>query len=175
MKIILNLIAAQMQECLWQEGWFGKGLQCPPNYIAHGLCGSGMFADCGRAVVYNKLKCCRISATITPQCVPKGSFYPGMSIECPTGTAVTASCGSGSKSDCPAGRFGKMPYWFSCCGISKDHVVTSECTWSYAQFGESVECRRDQVMAGMCGSLQNPKCPWRSSHGIRCCKFKRNH
>ena len=167
-----------MYECLWKDGGYGKVLTCPTNHIAHGLCGSGSSADCGWWTgTYNRLKCCRIDATITSDCVPRPSFMPGLSIQCPDGKAVTSACGSGRNRDCPAGPFGniKIPYRFSCCALGNNHEVTTDCTWAYASWGENLECGRGQVMTGMCGSLRYAACHNRSSHGIRCCKFTRSH
>ena len=64
-----------------------------------------------------------------------------------------------------------------CC---EGHLTTGQnvgphlgyCNWIYANHGYRLECgRKDEVVAGRCGSGQISRCPDDSSHGILCCEL----
>ena len=164
-----------MGRCKWEGSKYGRPLNCPTNSIAHGLCGSGLFPDCEGIFTYNRLRCCRIDATIEPKCKKVVSRNPGRSLACPAGHAVTSTCGSGGRQDCKHEGSWKT-FTFTCCPLGEDHHITNDCTWAYAGFGKALDCGLGKVMTGMCGSLKKARCNHgHASHGIRCCKVERHH
>jgi len=47
------------KSCKWLSGGFGIFLNCPQNYVATGICGSGEHTDCPNNAVH-QLQCCRL-------------------------------------------------------------------------------------------------------------------
>merc|ERR1719204_423409 len=55
----LGSCGTQINECKWVESGYGQGMQCPPNHIAHGLCGSLTYPACASHKV-NRLNAAKL-------------------------------------------------------------------------------------------------------------------
>ena len=85
---------------------------------------------------------------------------------------LEGTCGSSDTLDCNGYSVENR-----CC---EGHLITGEnvgpdvetCSWLYGNHGHPLECeKKDEIVAGRCGSGQVASCENNSSHGILCCEL----
>ncbi|MDX2088640.1 MAG: hypothetical protein SFX73_12365 [Kofleriaceae bacterium] len=79
---------------------WGADLECGPNEVMRGICGSGQNPDCGDGRITNGLKCARLPDNRELyDAVWKTSGF-GQMAQCDSGYVAAGLCGSGRNADC---------------------------------------------------------------------------
>eukprot|EP00095_Tigriopus_kingsejongensis_P004825 maker-scaffold1088_size63410-snap-gene-0.17 protein:Tk04825 transcript:maker-scaffold1088_size63410-snap-gene-0.17-mRNA-1 annotation:"unnamed protein product" len=168
-------ITVPTDNCQWRGEKYGHALQCEPNEIVIGSCGSGKRDDCGSGE-WHQLLCCEMPDYTYDNCIDyKGEH--GQEISCPEKSnddsmLLEGSCGSGTWHDCNGGS----THIAKCChGKFTDGSKmgsSGQCYWVYGYHGEQVQCNRpDEAAFGRCGSGRYDDCGTEKWHGIQCCQL----
>ena len=192
---LLHLITPTHQStCEWIGGSYGAKLSCLPGWVATGICGSGMNADCNipdsrttkslsKTSYYFMIQCCqtKYQNNFQSNCLDQG-INNGQLIPCVNNQgknqAIYGGCGSGRKDDCTIEgdpRRTKYTAVETCCDNLDISVGPNEnCGWRYNSFGDLVTCPGGYVAAGYCGSGRTGECEGGGKNaftGVYCCPF----
>lgn len=181
---MLNLAIAR-ENCEWIGASAGSFLTCPIGWIAKGLCGSGRRDSCKSSIRADKytymLECCEKQTHFWDEernCEYVGGAA-GQTVTCPDSRPfMFGGCGSSNREDC---RLYTEKYTTTalCC---KDNglVISSGCAWRYASDGDPMECPKNFLLAGQCGSAAQADCltdggVQKQYVGLYCCPYVEKH
>merc|ERR1719348_2669665 len=175
LSLALGGIDIQRDKCRWLTAheWETE-LKCDGNEVVLGVCsggGGGGNKDCPENSVH-QLLCCAMDDYYYSGCNIYGSNW-GQPIDCRDyghGKVLEGACASGENHDC----HGHANLADCCNGHLNGKLVgsTYQCNWEFGGFGTQLSCgRRDEVVAGHCGSGKNRDCPGTTAHGILCCEL----